>query len=829
MQEDEFDEFEDIFENPSPLYKDTPKPSRRNDSFSQRNGGGIKETVVQQEARKEHEESEKSSNLLEGQSFREARGKIKKENHGNFLVDMFRRGLPLTEAQIDSIAELKLISDEELRGIKIVDPDLTESDKTPFDKDLLQNLGTTLKSKRVGFGVYQHCGREIETDEWMPKSVVSHTPEFVKWINAMNNKGFQNKGHYEPLELYVQQAHNWLSDGDSMENYDFEDDRIDYFEQEWSRCLENTLYFVDKYLNIKESDMEDAGSMSYIAKPVHEVLLFLADCRYSLIIGKPRQIAATTTYLGFGLKKMMFNKNFFLKFVTMDVDTAEEIMEDKLKYPNSEIPDWLRASVYGDSHEGLHFAKRIPGKKGKRSGANSKFHVVAPSVSAINAGSPPLVFVDEAGYIKMLGKMIRESRPTMFRPNSTTGELEMKRQIIIWSTGGVDEGKNKVKTKSFEEEVKHALAKWEEKSYDYGIIPVFFDWTTRPGITKEFYEREERNYSSGDEGEREQRMNQFRLTYPSCWDDMFLSEEKLIVPISFIRENERRINDAQADFKPQPGYFEPIIDRTQQGSTGYSASSDLGKIVGARFIPVDFDDASASAFIFMHPEKGWEHRYYKGTDPIMTDTGYSNMASAIFDKHIGTISAIVNYRNDDHKNTFLQTFLLGLYFNIDGHVNGIPELVEANIGTAYTDFVDYNGYERTMVYQNELPTAFRGGGQLIGVDNKGRRAEFIIARLKELVSLYHQNFFFLEIFQQLRTFSCSLTASGAAVWKVSDKRRYKDDVLYAIVFAYICSLCYDNREPKRLESVNDRYVTKHELVRGSDGGLTRVAVKKRIS
>ena len=164
MQEDEFDEFEDIFENPSPLYKDTPKPSRRNDSFSQRNGGGIKETVVQQEARKEHEESEKSSNLLEGQSFREARGKIKKENHGNFLVDMFRRGLPLTEAQIDSIAELKLISDEELRGIKIVDPDLTESDKTPFDKDLLQNLGTTLKSKRVGFGVYQHCGREIETD-----------------------------------------------------------------------------------------------------------------------------------------------------------------------------------------------------------------------------------------------------------------------------------------------------------------------------------------------------------------------------------------------------------------------------------------------------------------------------------------------------------------------------------------------------------------------------------------------------------------------------------------------------------------------------------------
>jgi hypothetical protein len=824
---EEFEEFEDIFDKASTPPKDIPQPSRRTDAFAQRNTGGMKETVVDQATREEEEKSRAEVNLLEGQAFREARSKIKKENHGNFLVGLFRQGLPLTKEQINTIAELDLISEEELTGIKVVSADLKEGDKVPFDKDLLQNLSKDLKSKRVGFGNYQHCGREIEVSEWTPESVVSHKPDFVNWVNNMNDKGFQNKGHYEPLELYIQQAHNWLSENDNMENYHIYEDRWDYFEQEFSRCKENSLYFVEKYLYLKEADMEDAASMKYLAKPAHEVMLFLADCRYSLIIGKPRQIAATTTFLGFGLKKMMFNKNFFLKFVTMDVDTAEEIMEDKLKYPNSEIPDWLRAGVYGDSHEGLHFGRRIPGKKGKRGGANSKFSVVAPSVSAINAGAPPLVFVDEAGYIKVLGKMLRESRPTMFRQNQTTGELEMIRQVIIWSTGGVEEGKNKIKTKSFEEEVKHALAKWDEGSHDYGIVPIFFDWTTRPGITKEFYEQEKRNYSSGSDAEREQRMNQFRLTYPSCWDDMFLSEEKLIVPISFIQENERRINDSAASFKPQPGYFEPIVDRSQKANAGYSAHNDLGKIVGARFIPVDFDDGNASAWIFMHPEKGWLNRYYKGTDPIMTDTGYSNMASAIFDKQLGTVSAIVNYRNDDHKNTFLQTFLLGLYFNVDNAVNGVPELLEANIGTAYADFVEYMGYERTLVYKDELPDAFRGGGQLIGIDNKGKRAEFIIARLKEFISLYHKNLYFLSIFQQLRTFSCTLTASGAAVWSVTDKRRYKDDVLYAVVFAYICSLCYDNREPKKLAGVEEKYITTYDLVRGDDG-LTRVPRRKKI-
>lgn len=817
------DDLEDIFsggivvKTSKENIDDNEKKSRRTDSFASR--GTFSETILKQNQEESEDIPEKK---LTGNKLKEIQRQLKREQDGEFIMGLYDKGLPLNEEQISLVVALGMMSEEQATGVKKVE--IKEQESTPFDK---RNDNAGIYSQGKNNGEYKHCGKEIETSEWMPESVIEHEPNFVAWINSINNDGFQRKLKYVKLEKYIKQAHNWLSEKDYIQNYKTHDEKWEFFEREFKRCAENTLYFLEKYLFLKEADIEDASSMKYYAKPVHEVMLFMADSGYSMMIGKPRQIAATTTFLGFGLKKLMFVKNFFLKFVTMDVDTAEEIMDDKLKYPINELPGFIRPSVYGDSHEGLNFGRRIPGKKGLRGGANSKFTVVAPSVSAINAGAPPLVFVDEAGYIKVLGKMLREARPTMFRQNPRTGKLQMTRQVIIWSTGGVEEGKNKIKTKSFEEEVYHALDKWNEGSYDYGIIPIFFDWTTRPGITQEFYNNEKRNYSSGNDSDREQRMNQFRLTYPSCWADMFLTEQKLILPISTIQENEDRINKAPIEFKPQPGYFEPIVDVTVKSGRGYS--SDFGgRIIGARFVPVDYDDTSASAWIFMHPEKGYKNRYYKGTDPIMTDTGYSNMASAILDIRLNTISAIVDYRHENHKQTFLQTFLLGLYYNIDDYGQGIPELVEANIGTAYIDFVDSLGYYNTLVYKDELPEAFIGGGQTIGIDNKARRAEFIVSRMKEFLTMYQNKIYFLKVFQQLRTFGCTITATGATVWSVTDKRRYKDDVLYAIVFAYICSLCYTHRELKKVGSTEEKHVVRYELVRGKDGMLTRQPVRKKI-
>ena len=737
--------------------------------------------------------------------------KLRNDRHGDFLEDIAAKGLPLSPSQIQELRDLGRDVTEHIKN------SLDGSGSKRFDKT---DLGKDVHIPEFGNGNYKDNGEDILTSSWMPKSVLDHTDEFFKFITSMNEQGFQKKSNYKPLQDYIQQAHNWLADDRTMEDCVDREDQIEFFNIEWKRCLENTLYFVDRYLYLKETDAEDGTSIKYLGKPVHEVLLFLADCGYSMIIGKPRQIAATTTFQGFAIKKMTFIKNMFIKFVTMDVDTAEEIMEDKLKYPVSQMPAWLRPNVKGDSHEELVFQRGIAGQKGARGGANSRFGVVAPSVSAINAGAPPIVMIDEAGYIKSLGKMMRESRPTMFRQSLKTGELEMMRQVIIWSTGGVDEGKNRVKTKSFEEEVNHARDKWKKQEFDYGIIPVFFDWTTRPGMTKGFYEREKKNYSS-DGPEKEQKMNQFRLTYPSRWEDMFLTESKTILAASAISWHEDRIQSAGSAFSPVHGYFDPILDM----NAPTNVHDDFGyKVIGAEFVPVEPGSDRATTFILMQPERGWKHRYYKGTDPIMSDNGYSNMASSIWDKQLGTVSAITNFRQSDYKYCFQQVFLLGLYYNPDRTYDGVPELLESNIGAAYRDYVDYKGFFNTLVHRTQLPDIFQGGGQLIGIDNRAMRNKFIINKMDEMFRMYGKNFYFFILFAQLRTFTCVLNDKGNEIWGVSDKRQYQDDTLFSTVFAYICSMT-DESTPMNFRSESDKFVYKWEGYTDSAGNFSRRKVK----
>ena len=740
------------------------------------------------------------------------------ENKMEFIYQMYLRNPSmLTEDYKKKLVDYGYIDNNKITL------SVSDADKEEFPS----NINHAKRDDDFNFGKiagqYHHSGEEITTDMWMPESLIKHTDEFFNWINSMLYDGFQNKTDYKPLQIYIQQAHNWLSEEDSMNNYYSEEEKIIYARQEFERCKQNSLYWLDKYVKLFESDMLDETSRDYIAKPVHEVMAFMFDCGYNHIVGKPRQIAATTTYEALALKRLVFNKNTFVKFITMDVDSAEEILEQKLKYPVSELPNWLRPSVSSDSAKGIKFGRKVKGKKGVRGGANSKFHVVAPSVSAVNGGAPSLVLVDEAAYIRMLIKMILEARPTMFRQDPSTGQIKMLRQVIIWGTGGVDEKEVRTKSKDYEELFITILDKWKKKQFDYGIVPVFFDWTTRPGMTYEFYEKEKLNYTV--EGpEADARMNQFRLTYPSRIEDMFLDSSKTLIPISYIeaRENELRKLDYKA--RPQYGYFEPEYDLSSKSDD----NNDLPyKLIGAKWIPVeDQYDRRASACVFMHPEKNWRNRYFKGTDPIAQDNGFSNMASAIFDAKINTISAIVNYRDDDHRNTFLQNLLLGLYYGVEGQ--NTPTLIEANIGTSYYDYISNKGFERSVMLNGELIPSLQGGQNTFGLDNRGNRNRVIIDKGYELIHNYGERICIEDLWKQLRTFTCTISQAGKETWGTTNARKYHDDVFFAATFAYICRISYSYLEPYDIVQKDGGHKMVSKLVRLADGTLTNVNYRKKI-
>ena len=784
---------------------------------------------------------------------RSTKNEIITEGHLDFLQDLYEQGLTLKISEIQELVKAKRIN------LKDTDLEINAADDTPFD-DETEISRKSIESQEADDGIiiidekdFKKTGKtynkhvQIADDEtfdrlqesalfhydtdnpitkadWAPHSVIDHSMDFVIWINSINS-GFQNMTMYTPFRKYCQQAKNWLEDPDSISDYETLDEKRDYCYEEMRRCQENTLYFLDKYLMLKEGDMK-TGTMKYLSKPAHKVIAFLMDCGYSMMVGKGRQMAASSTFGGCALAKILFNKNFFLKFIAQDDVKSKEIVNDKIKYPFGELPYWMKPSVGNDREEVLRFVAKTK-KKGTKKGLNSSIMVVPPSVGAINGGSPQCVFIDEAGYIGMLRKMIKEARPTMFMYDEDTKKLKMTRQIVIWGTGGTEEGDVRKKTKAYEVEYYDCLDHWNKRDYNYGIIPIFFDWTARPGMTRKMYLQEKRSYTK--EGpEKDASIIQFKQHYPSTPQDMFLNTGKLLVSADWINKQMDRIRDAGHMFKSKKGYFEPIFDRTKQ----MSENSDVPyAIIGANFIPLDEtkdDMASASVEIFMEPDKSWRDRYYQGTDPIMTDNGYSNMASAIYDAHFNTISAVVNFRADDHKYTFLQTMLLGLYYNTNDRSNSVPEVLESNIGTAYADYKEEKGFYKSLVHRKELPDYLAGGGSLIGIDNKGNRAKFIIHKLIEFTTAYGRRVYIYDFFKQMETFTCTVTPKGQEVWGVSDKRQFQDDVLYAVVFSYICRLTYDFKQPYQISSETGRYVIKNKRIRAEDGTLMMVPQRVKV-
>lgn len=763
---------------------------------------------------------------------------LARESNLDFLHDLYSSGVKLAPDQYDLLVRHKRIdpkpegaekreklpkdysenvnfkSDIQRRADKYVDI-VDDVEDMPFaqegkrhivlDHETYDQLAKSSLFKYVG-------GKTITKDDWKPKDLLDHSREFVQWVNSIN-RGFQSMILYKPFQMYCQQSEDWLNDDTDYYAFSEQSDRKEYAFSEFERIRENTLYFMDKYLQLREGDML-SGNMKYISKPVHKVLCFLIDCGYSLIIGKPRQIAATSTLGGIALCKSISKRNFFIKMIAQDKDKIVEIFDDKIKHPLGELPNWMKPEVGNDREGLLRFNKKTE-KKGTKTGVNSKIQVVAPSVAAINGGSPPLVLIDEAGYIGILGKMIKEARPTMFMHNEKTGRLEMKRQIVVWGTGGeTDKG-----GKSFETEFRGMKKLWDEGKYSSGMIPLFFDWTTRPGISKEHYLKEKAVYTV--EGpEKESKAVQFRQHYPSIIDDMFLTSYKLLVGLDWINANLERIQSQEHRIRPTRGYFEPVYDMSQPENEN---SDTPFKIIGANFVAVDDnDDFRATVSILQHPKKNWKNRYYQGTDPVMTDNGYSNMGSVIYDAEFNTPVAILNYRDPDHKYTFLQCLLMGIYYAPHGE-DCVKELVEGNVGMAYFDYKESKGYWNSLVQRTELPDHLSGGSALYGIDNRSFRSKHIINRMYEAITAANP-IYFEEIFTQLRTFCCTFTENGHETWGVSDTRRFFDDLLFGYVFSYICAESYRHKKPYNTIQDEMRNITKFELRRDAGGNLCRVEV-----
>ena len=745
------------------------------------------------------------------------------DNYIKWLEQLYQSGATLPEKDIVKLKKAGVIKEKVIRDVDqaLLDFNLQLINKRDFDvktpqeitalqsSDFFPDTDTDIIGKEKLFYTedeykeikFKKQFDKIKKEDWMPHDLIQHTKDFYLWIDSIN-AGFQTRVNYNKFNKYVSQAELWMSENSCSEDYD-EESRFDYQVNEIRRIAENSLYFCLKYGYLQESSLPE-GRRRYTAGEDythHKILLYLLDCGYSFMLGKPRQIGSTSVLGLAAVCRTLTRANHYLKFITEDEKTGVEIFNDKIFFALSQLPDWMTTYYYKGEFKSIVINEREKllrlGKKtykGGDKGLNSRIEVIAPSRTAINGGSPSVVYVDEIGSIPILTEMVNEGRPTMFMKDPHSGKLILRRQVVLWGTGTTGRGGG-----AYETEWKKIKGLWDDREFSTGIIPIFFDWTTR--CDELFYMSEKKRYygsrAKAEYIDVETSKIQFHQHYPSSPTDMFTTTAKTLMSRDFIESNIARIrkvfreyydNQNQGIAPVQYGYFEPEFNINKP--TGDNSDVPY-EIIGARWVPCSVEEERWTSILFQHPRKEWKDRYYQGTDPISADTGSSKMSSAIWDKYYNTVSCVVNHREANNPSySFQQCLLMNLYYG------GVPELIERNIGLSYRQYKENKGFYRHFVVDAELPPSLRSGSSsLAGVDNKGGRARVIINYMYEVFSTFGEKIFIQEAFEQLKTFVCKISKDGKnETWGTQDTRYYDDDVLFAIVFSYLCSISC-NRNP----------------------------------
>lgn len=711
-----------------------------------------------------------------------------RKSHLAFLQTMHGMGAELP------VEDLVLLRDEGVLSSSVINP-LIEKAKN-VDVVAAEALDRYVLTKeeyntRCRAFEMKWAGKEIQREDWKTNEPAEFSPGFVRFINS-HFRRFCDLEAYEPFYLYMKQADDWLAtpleDITKMDAYQ----RKQFRRREFQRCRSNTLYALNRYVWVKEAAL-DAGEMRYYANLAHRFILYLFDDGRSVFAGKGRQMAFTTTLAAAAVIRMNFYENTHVKLIACDLDTTEEIFEDKIKYAFERLERWQKAKVKNKSGKLFRVTYEANASKTDDSGWSSKVNIVAPKVNAINGGAPNIVLIDEAAFLDIFEEMVMEAFPTIYVVDPISGKLKQKRQVWAWSTGG----RSKSGNGSYEREHRDLFYKWSAGKF-VGTVPVFLDWTCRAGATVEWYKNEKLRYATESidghtDASIEEKMITFRQHNPSSVDDMYTVGRGTLMSPVYIIQNQDRINRVKHELLPQPGRWDFHFNMSVKNPP---ESYFAHPVVGSYWVPYGDYDVNPPAHRFLPPPVGWMNRTFQGTDPIVHDEGLSKHASVIYDSYLCAPLATVNMRTSDPIESYIQSIGMGMAYANHGE-KFCPELVESNIGKAlvlYKSGPEWGG-ARSLVKQHQLPDYLQGGGEEIGMDTKGERKRHQITILKDFCLAHGINVMFPAFFSQLQFYIATTGKTGKTTYGVDDRRKRQDDLLDAMVFAYICRMCFQHRMP----------------------------------
>lgn len=683
--------------------------------------------------------------------------------------------------------------------------------ETPVNRKGEKLEGSAYFDKIPKEWVAKYKGVEITRDMWRPLDPCDMDERFRAFISS-HIPQFDQLIPYEEFYLYCEQSRRWEEDPSDYSDYTGQE-QWDWVQRELGRIADNKLYGLNKYITIKE-DGKAGGRRKYKASTPQAFLAFIVDRGNSFDLVKGRQAAITSTMLAIAALEAVVRQSYKGVFVTHDKGgTGKTLFEDKFKNTWQHLPNWItkEADKSGNWSREQVVIDFDPGEgKMDRKKDASYFDLKgSEDTQAINGLTPSQIYFDETQQIWTYQTIKAEADPTMYQFDEVEGTFRMVRQIFAWGTGSSNtSGKG-----AFEADFRGILDAWNSGADTYGWIPLFFNWTCRPGINRAFYEMQKQKYLRGQTEETKglsmtERLSLFKAHYPSTPDDAFLTSHRTMVPPEVIVKQMERIAKEchMKGMAPETGRFVPVFDTNVTIPPGGWFEHPVKDVI---WEPMP-DDPDAPIRMMFPPERGWTGRYYQGTDPIENDGGLSRFASAIWDCAgrwedtpdgrilIETLACTLNARTPYPEELFVQCILMGMYYRNHGQ-RACHELVEINAGKKYVDFKKGPCFNlgQSLVIRGVLPLNYKGGTHTYGIDLKGgkngRKSQLYhdtIAMIRE----HGHNIWHYDFWVQVKNISVEEKEDSSYEWSCKIKGA-NDDLVFAVSYSNLCAKTMGHGHP----------------------------------
>lgn len=153
--------------------------------------------------------------------------------------------------------------------------------------------------------------------------------------------------------------------------------------QEYMKCSEDPLYFINKYVRIVTLDK---GLQSFNPWEFQQDLLRKIHDNRFVICKYPRQSGKSTTVLSYALWYILFNPSVNVALLANKLQTARELL-GRLKTAYEYLPKWLQQGIVSWNKGSIELEN------------GSKILASATSSSAVRGGSFNLIILDEFAYV----------------------------------------------------------------------------------------------------------------------------------------------------------------------------------------------------------------------------------------------------------------------------------------------------------------------------------------------------------------------------------------------------------------------------------------------